>query len=123
LNKVKAITTKQTSAIFLLVVLVTGTFALSLSSPSSFSIGEAKAQTEYRYGYDDNNSYNSKYQSEYEPKKYKDNYYQQKDPPADITVPTPNFPTIQKAINTAQEGDVIKVLPGTTLNNSQLVKV
>ena len=32
--------------------------------------------------------------------------------PADITVPT-DFPTIQKAIDEANEGDTIKVLPGT----------
>jgi hypothetical protein len=112
LAKVKATTittTKKTSAIFLLVVLVTGTFALSLSSssPSSFIIGEVQAQADY--GYDDKNSYNSEYDG-YD--KHKDNYYPPKDPPADIVVPR-DFDTIQKAIDAANVGDVIKVLPGT----------
>ena len=41
------------------------------------------------------------------------NYPQTKDPrPADIVVPI-DFPTIQEAVDAANEGDVIKVLPGT----------
>jgi len=111
LSKVKATKTitKKSSAIFLLVVLITGTFALSLSSPSSFIIRDVQAQNaEYEYGYNDNN-YNSEY-SEYG---YDNkNYYPSKDPPADIVVPT-DFPKIQDAIDAANEGDVIKVLPGT----------
>ena len=111
MTKVKAITTTKTSAIFLLVVLVTGTFALSLSSSlSSFIIGEAQAQTA-DYGYNDKNGYNSEYYPQdygYDNKKY---YPPNKDPPADIVVPR-DFPTIQDAIEEANEGDVIKVLPG-----------
>ncbi len=84
-----ATTTTKTNAIFLLVVLVTGTFALSLSS--SFIIEEVQAQTaESEYGYDDNN-YNSEYPPEYG---YDKKYYTPKDPPADIIVPI-DFDTIQ----------------------------
>jgi nitrous oxidase accessory protein NosD len=108
LAKVKS--TKITSALFLLVVLVTGTFALSLSSPSSFINGiEAYAQADYRYN--DKNGYSSEYYPQdygYDNKKY----YPPKDPPADIVVPR-DFDKIQEAINAASEGDVIKVLPGT----------
>ena len=84
LTKVKAITTK-TSAIFLLVVLVTGTFAAVY--PSLFIIEDVQAQTaepEYEYGYDkyrydynDDNNYNS---AEYYPPGYESNDgYMQKD--------------------------------------------
>jgi hypothetical protein len=108
LSKVKATKTikKKSSAIFLLVVLITGTFALSLSSPLSFIIIDVQAQNEEysEYGYNDNN-----YNSEYSDNK---KYYPPKDPPADIVVPT-DFPKIQEAMDAANEGDVIKVLPGT----------
>jgi parallel beta-helix repeat protein len=113
LAKVKATKTK-TSAIFLLVVLVTGTFAAVYPS-SLFIIGDVQAQIaepEYdgydnEYGYDNNN-----YNSEYYPPSYESNGHMQKDPPADIVVPR-DFPRIQEAINAADEGEVIKVLPGT----------
>jgi hypothetical protein len=107
LTKVKTTITKQTNAIFLLVVLVTGTFAAVY--PSSFSIGDVQAQIA-DYGYKDKNGYNSKeYPQDYGyDKKY---YPPNKDPPADIVVPR-DFPKIQQAINAAEEGDVIKVLPG-----------
>ncbi len=86
---------------------VTGTFALSLSP---FFIIEVQAQAISEYRYD--NNYNSKYPLAYEYDKKKHNYYHQINPPADIVVPI-DFPTIQKAIDEANEGDVIKVLPGT----------
>jgi hypothetical protein len=64
LNNNKIVSTKKTNAIFLLVVLVTGTFAAIF--PSSFII-RAKAQTaESEYaGYDNNEyGYNNNYNSE-----------------------------------------------------------
>ncbi|HEX6294338.1 MAG TPA: right-handed parallel beta-helix repeat-containing protein [Nitrososphaeraceae archaeon] len=82
-----------------------------------FITGEVQAQTaesEYDgYGYnnyDDNNNYNS---AEYYPSSYESyDDYMQKDLLADIIVPI-DFPTIQSAIDAADEGDVIKVLSGT----------
>ena len=130
MNKIVSI--KNTNAIFLAIVLVAGTFAAI--SPSSFIIGvNAQSEYEYSYGYEDNNSddnYNSadypsqrtyeypqqsshEYESNYE---NDDNYYSypptQKPISADIVVPI-DFDTIQEAINAANEGDIIKVLPGT----------
>jgi hypothetical protein len=129
LTKVKARTTTKTNAIFLVIVLVVGTFAAAYPS---FIIG-IQAQSEYEngYGYDDNNnndSYNSEEfpsqsydypqqssSDEYDYNNENDNYYNY--PPtqgpvsADIVVPI-DFDTIQEAINAANEGDIIKVLPG-----------
>ena len=113
------IATTKINAIFLTVVLLIGTFAAVYPS---LIIG-IQAQSEYDYKYDNNSdSYNSaEYppsSSEYPESKnesnYKNDYYY---PPKDsvhpdIVVPI-NFPTIQEAIDAANEGDVIKVLPGT----------
>ncbi len=101
------------NSIFLAVVLTVGTLAAVYPS---FIIG-IQAQAEYGY---DNNSYNSEYPpSEYPPSEYKsDNkknnyYYPPKNPISpDIVVPD-DLPTIQQAINEANEGDTIEVLPGT----------
>jgi parallel beta-helix repeat protein len=129
---IKIILKKTTSAIFLAIVLLAGTFAAI--SPSSFIIGvNAQSEYEYSYGYDDNNidnNYNSadypsqrtyeypqqssyEYESNFE---NDDNYYSY--PPtteepisADIVVPI-DFDTIQEAVDAANEGDIIKVLPG-----------
>src|SRR5688500_4505679 len=101
------------------VVLLIGTFAAVYPS---LIIG-IQAQSEYDYEYDNNNdSYNSaEYppsSSEYPESKYEANYendyyYPPKDSVhPDIVVPI-NFPTIQEAIDAANEGDVIKVLSGT----------
>ena len=130
MTKVKARTTTKTNAIFLIIVLVVGTFAAVYPS---FIIGiQAQSEYENSYGYDDNNnndSYNSEefpsqsydypQQSstdEYDYNNENDNYYNYpptKEPvSADIVVPI-GFDTIQEAINAANEGDVIKVLPGT----------
>ncbi len=105
--------TAKINSIFLAVVLIVGTFAAVYPS---FIIG-IQAQAEYGY---DNNSYNSEYPpSEYPPSEYKsDNkknnyYYPPKNPISpDIVVPD-DLPTIQQAINEANEGDTIEVLPGT----------
>jgi parallel beta-helix repeat protein len=124
LTKVKARTTTKTSAIFLVIVLITGTFALSLSSPSSlFIIGDVQAQEEYgyddnEYGYSDNNGYSSEYTPS---NSFDKNFYPPKDPPADIIVPI-DFPIIQQAIDAADEGDVIKVLPGTYTEQINITK-
>lgn len=114
----KKVSTKNTYAIFLAVVLIVGTFAAVYPS---FIIGiQAQADYENGYGYDNNNnSYNSaEYppSAEYESNNEKDNYYYL--PPkhpnqvsSDIVVPI-DFPTIQEAIDEANEDDTIKVLPG-----------
>ncbi|MGE5862221.1 MAG: hypothetical protein ACM31H_00475 [Nitrososphaerales archaeon] len=94
--------TKKSSAIFLIIVFFAGTFALSLSP--SFIIGKVQGEAEYGYKY---------YNSEYYPPAYESNGYPPKDPSPDIIVPSIDFPRIQEAINEANEGDVIKVLPGT----------
>ena len=115
--------TAKINSIFLAVVLTVGTLAAVYPS---FIIG-VQAQAEYGY---DNNSYNSEYTpSEYTPYDYESNqendYYNY--PPTenpvsvDIVVPF-DFPTIQEAINAANEGDVIKVLPGTYIEQITINK-
>jgi parallel beta-helix repeat protein len=120
--------TAKINSIFLAAVLIVGTFAAV--SPS-FIIG-VQAQAEYGY---DNNSYNSEYSpSEYPPSEYppydyesdqENDYYNY--PPTedhvsvDIIVPN-DFETIQEAINAANEGDVIKVLPGTYIEQITINK-
>lgn len=129
--------TAKINSIFLLVVLIAGTFAAIYPS---FIIG-IQAQSEYEngYGYDNNNndSYNSE---EYSPQVYEypqlsssdeyeynneNDYYNY--PPAkepistDIVVPI-DFPTIQEAIDAANEGDIIKVLPGTSIEQITISK-
>jgi hypothetical protein len=116
LIRVKAITTTKTSALFLVIVLVVGTFALSLSSSFIIEV-QAQAESEYRYDYNDDNNYNS---AEYYPPEYESNGYMQKDHYPDIIVPI-NFPTIQSAIDAADEGDV-KVLPGTYTEQLNIAK-
>ena len=111
--------TAKINSIFLAVVLIAGTFAAVYPS---FIIG-IQAQSEYENGYGyDNDSYNSaEYQppsyeypqSEYESNQQNDYYYPPKDSVhPDIVVPI-DFDTIQEAVDAANEGDVIKVLPGT----------
>jgi len=112
--------TAKINSLFLVVVLIAGTFAAVYPS---FIIG-IQAQSEYENGYGyDNNSYNS---AEYQPPSYEypqseyessnqqnDYYYPPKDSVhPDIVVPI-DFDTIQEAIDAANEDDVIKVLPGT----------
>jgi hypothetical protein len=114
------IRTSKIYSIFLAVVMIAGTF---VAVYPSFIIGiHAQSEYDYEYGYDKSNinSYNSvEYspsssehsQSEYESNYEKDYYYPPKDSIlADIVVPI-DFPTIQEAIDAANEGDVIKVLP------------
>ncbi|HET9805719.1 MAG TPA: hypothetical protein VFP49_02305 [Nitrososphaeraceae archaeon] len=98
------------STIFLIIVLVTGTF--TSISPSFIKV---QAQTEPEYGYDNN------YNSEYYPPVYESNDYMSKDPYPDIVVPI-DFPTIQEAIDAADEGDVIKVLPSTYTEQLNIAK-
>ncbi len=90
-------------------MLIIGTFAAVYPS---FIVG-VQAQTGYEngYGYDNNNnSYNS---VEYpQPSEYESNGYPPENTYPDIVVPI-DFPTIQEAIDAANEGDVIKVLSGT----------
>ena len=122
--------TAKVNSIFLAVVLIFGTFAAVY--PSFINGIQAQSEYEYEndyeYEYNDNDSYNlPEYTSqqpyeypqqaydEYEYNNDNDNYYY---PPteepisADIVVPN-DFDTIQEAIDAADEGDVIKVLPGT----------
>ena len=125
--------TAKINSIFLAVVLTVGTL---VAVHPSFIIG-VQAQAEYGY---DNNSYNSEYTpSEYTPSEYPPSEYppydyesnQENDyynyPPTenpvsvDIVVPF-DFPTIQEAINAANEGDVIKVLPGTYIEQITINK-
>ena len=120
--------TAKINSIFLAVVLIVGTFAAVYPS---FIIG-VQAQAEYGY---DNNSYNSEYPpseyppSEYPPSDYESNqendYYNYpptEDPVSvDIVVPI-DFDTIQEAINAANEGDVIQVLPGTYIEQITINK-
>ena len=115
--------TAKINSIFLAVILIVGTFAAVYPS---FIIG-VQAQAEYEY---DSNSYNSEYPpSEYPPYDYEsdqeNDYYNY--PPTedhvsvDIVVPN-DFETIQEAINAANEGDVIKVLPGTYIEQITINK-
>ena len=119
--------TAKINSIFLAVVLTVGTLAVVYPS---FIIG-IQAQAEYGY---DSNSYNSEYSSGYTPYDYEsnhDNDYYDNDyynyPPienpvsVDIVVPF-DFPTIQEAINAANEDDVIKVLPGTYIEQITINK-
>jgi Right handed beta helix region len=155
----KNIPTAKINSIFLVMILIAGTFAAVYPS---FIIG-IQAQSEYEYengyGYEENNdnSYNSaeysppssdypstgyesdRYntpeysspssyeypQSDYESNQ-KNNYHNY--PPsaedlrsADIVVPN-DFDTIQEAIESADEGDVIKVLPGTYIEQITISK-
>jgi Protein of unknown function (DUF1565) len=115
------IRTSKIYSIFLAVVMIAGTFAAVY--PSFIIEIHTQSEYDYEYGYDKSNinSYNSvEYspsssehsQSEYESNYEKDYYYPPKDSiSADIVVPI-DFPTIQEAIDAANEGDVIKVLPG-----------
>ena len=120
----KIVLTKTTSIIFLLIVLVTGTLALSFS-PSPFII-EVQAKSEY--GSDNNyNNINSKLPtkmkefineiSEYYSPDYgyyllENNleYYPPQDSPPDIVVST-NFPAIQSPMDGGNDGDIIQVFP------------
>ena len=102
--------TKKSNAIFLVIVFFAGTFALSLSP--SFIIGKAQGEAKYGSKY---------YNPEYYPPAYESNEYQPKYPPPDIIVPI-HFPRIQEAINEANEGDVIKVLPGTYTEQLNIAK-
>jgi hypothetical protein len=89
------------NTIFLLIVLITGTF-------TSIFPSFIKVQAQ-----------NIEY---YQPSEYESNDgYQPKDSPPNIVVPI-DFPTIQDAINAAGEGDVIKVLPGTYIEQLNIVK-
>ena len=138
--------TAKINSIFLAIVLIAGTFAAVYPS---FIIG-IQAQSEYEYEnenenengyrYNDNhdNSYNS---AEYSSRSYEypqqvydeyednsnddDNYYypptEEKPISADIVVPN-DFETIQEAIDAADEGDVIKVLPGTYTEQLNITK-
>ncbi|NOJ29903.1 MAG: hypothetical protein DA328_07035 [Nitrososphaeraceae archaeon] len=132
----------NTISIFLIILLVGGTFSFSLSSQFSFILEvQAQAKGELEYGYEDNS-----YKPEYYPAEYEPNHYNPKDTYSDILVPTlipqganhqttqpkdiypdiivpTDFATIQSAIDAANEGDIIKVLPGTyteqiTINKS-----
>ena len=113
--------------------MIVGTFAAVYPS---FIIG-IQAQADYEY---DSNSYNAEYPpSEYPPSEYPPSEYppydyesnQENDyynyPPTenpvsvDIVVPI-DFETIQEAINAANEGDVIKVLPGTYIEQITINK-
>ncbi|HEU4482933.1 MAG TPA: hypothetical protein VFR65_07745 [Nitrososphaeraceae archaeon] len=115
MNKVIATITTKTSSIFLIIVLVAVTFTTIFPS---FINGEVQAQSEPEYGYDDDDNYNS----EYYPLSYESNGYMPKDPYyPDIVVPI-DFLTIQKAIDVANEGDVIKVLPGTYTEQLNITK-
>jgi hypothetical protein len=90
------------NTIFLLIVLITGTF-------TSIFPSFIKVQAQ-----------NIEY---YPPSEYEFNDgYQPKDSPPDIVVPI-DFPTIQDAIKAADEGDVIKYYRVLTQNNSILLKV
>jgi hypothetical protein len=89
------------NTIFLLIVLITGTF-------TSIFPSFIKVQAQ-----------NIEY---YPPSEHEFNDgYQPKDSPPDIVVPI-DFPTIQDAIKAADEGDVIKVLPGTYTEQLNIVK-
>ena len=119
----KIVSAKKTNAIFLIILLIGGTFVVIF--PSSFIIGKVQSQTaESEYGYDNNNNNNNNYNSaEYYPPEYESNDgYMQKDSYyPDIVVPI-DFPTIQAAIDEADEGDVIKVLPGTYTEQLNIAK-
>ncbi len=140
--------TAKVNSIFLAVVLIVGTFAAVYPS---FIIG-IQAQAEYGYDSNSYNSEYppseyppseyppSEYPpSEYPPSEYPPSEYPPSDhesnqendyynyPPiedpvsVDIVVPI-DFDTIQEAINAANEGDVIKVLPGTYIEQITINK-
>jgi parallel beta-helix repeat protein len=128
--------TAKINSIFLVILLIAGTFA---GVYPSFILG-IQAQSEYEYEnenrYDDNNNNNSYNSAEYPSQQpyeypqqqaydeyedddnnnYNDNYYypstEEEPISADIVVPN-DFETIQEAIDAADEGDIIIVLPGT----------
>jgi len=97
---------------FFIIVFFAGTFALYLSP--SFIIGEVQTQEEGEYEY-------KYYNSEYYSPVYESDDYLPKYPLPDIIVPI-DFPTIQKAIDAANEDDIIKVLPGTYTEQLSIAK-
>ena len=120
-----------------MIVLVTGTFALSFSL-SPFIIRELQAESEYKYNTNNYNNinfniptkikelineYSKYYSSEYGYYLLDKNlaYYIPKDLPPDIIVST-NFHAIQPSIDAANDGDVIKVLPGTYTEQLNITK-
>ena len=130
--------TAKINSIFLAIVLIAGTFAAVYPS---FIIGiQAQADYEYEngYGYDNynNDSYNSaEYPSpsyeypqqaydEYESNQENDYYnYPPTENPVSVDIVVPiDFETIQEAINAANEGDVIKVLPSTYIEQITINK-
>ncbi len=129
------------NSIFLAVILIAGTFTALYPSFMIGIQGQPEYEDDYGYDNDNYNSeehipveypsieyetdrYNAgKYSSpsyeypqyEYESNQQNDYYYPPENPNsiyADIIVPI-DFPTIQEAIDAANEGDVIKILPGT----------
>lgn len=109
-----------------MIVLVTGTFALSFSL-SPFIIRELQAESEYKYNTNNYNNinfnipakikelineYSKYYTSEYGYYLLDKNlaYYIPKDLPPDIIVST-NFHAIQPSIDAANDGDVVQVFP------------
>ena len=96
---------------FFIIVFFAGTFALFLSP---FIIGEVQTQeeAEYKYKY---------YNSEYYSLVYESDDYLPKYPLPDIIVSI-DFPTIQKAVDAANEDDIIKVLPGTYTEQLHIAK-
>jgi hypothetical protein len=125
-----------------LIVLATGTFALSISL-SPFIIVKVQAESEYKYNNNYNNinfniptkikelinQYSEYYSSEYGYYPLDENlaYYIPKDLSPDIVVST-NFHAIQSAIDSANKSDVIQVFPTIqsaidSANDGDVIKV